>query len=644
MSSGWPQGQQDLRWPRGPGDDAWPPDEDVRSEEPEPSGATWGSGQWPADPGAADFSAPDLSAAGPGAADPWNAGPGSGAAWGQPDHPVEHAAPQPAGRPAPRRQPEPEPDVDDEYDWYRYLTHGGSPPADNGAGSASPMTGDVDARDGHPARSARTSRKGRNERKSQNERKTPAERKVRKDRKNRGPDPGRRTASPADSGGAASSAGAAASAAGRSMLDREPAGYAYPVPGAADTGPVPADTGPVPAGAGPGQDWRNYRHPADDQPAPADADDGWPGYPAAAGFRPVPAVPGFWPESQLDASLERPNPPDLGYPDLGYPDLGYAAQAYAPPGYERPPADEDAGGHGPASPAPEPSGPPVAAQPTQKRGRKALRSPAARAVRRAAHPDVVERARLVAADGGADQAGLASRPGVAERPARPEQPVRPDQPARPEQPVRPERPERADPPARAQRPSRADRAVRNRKRLRRRVLLLATGAVAAVAVAVALLTGRGGPAHVLVTPARLGAYVKEPHLAKAMDAGQLQQQVITKSAGEAKNVVYAVYEDSTGTTAHSGPPIILFIGGNLTGASPGGFISSFVGESRGGQRTSAGSMAGQAACVPRIPGSVAECAWADNDTFGVVASPTLSVSALAAELRDVRPQVEHLAK
>ena len=176
------------------------------------------------------------------------------------------------------------------------------------------------------------------------------------------------------------------------------------------------------------------------------------------------------------------------------------------------------------------------------------------------------------------------------------------------------------------------------------MLLLATGALAAVAVAVVLLTGKGGPAHVLVTPARLGAYVKEPHLAKAMDAGQLQQQVVTKSAGEAKNVVYAVYQDSTGATAHSGPQIILFIGGNLTGASPGGFISSFVGESRGGQRTSAGSMGGQAACVPRIPDSVAECAWADNDTFGVVASPTLSVSALAAELRDVRPQVEHLAK
>ena len=104
MSSGWPQGQQDLRWPHGPGDDAWPPDDDVRSEEPEAPGATWGSGEWPADPGAADFGgsdfgAADFGAAGPGAADPWNAGPGPGAGWGQPDHPVEHAAPQPAAGP-----------------------------------------------------------------------------------------------------------------------------------------------------------------------------------------------------------------------------------------------------------------------------------------------------------------------------------------------------------------------------------------------------------------------------------------------------------------------------------------------------------------------------------------------------------------
>jgi hypothetical protein len=181
------------------------------------------------------------------------------------------------------------------------------------------------------------------------------------------------------------------------------------------------------------------------------------------------------------------------------------------------------------------------------------------------------------------------------------------------------------------------------------MLVLAAGAIAVVVAvgigAMLLLSPGAGPAHVLVTPAKLGDYVKVPHLAKAMEASVLQHEVVTKSAGEARNVIYAVYEDSTGPAAHAGPQLILFIGGNLKGASSSGFISSFVGESRGAQRTSAGTMTGEAACVPKLPGgSVAECAWADNDTFGVVASPTLSVSALAAELRNVRPQVEHLAK
>ena len=36
-------------------------------------------------------------------------------------------------------------------------------------------------------------------------------------------------------------------------------------------------------------------------------------------------------------------------------------------------------------------------------------------------------------------------------------------------------------------------------------------------------------------------------------------------AGEAKNVIYAVYQDRTGPAAQANPKIILFIGGNLTG-------------------------------------------------------------------------------
>jgi hypothetical protein len=33
--------------------------------------------------------------------------------------------------------------------------------------------------------------------------------------------------------------------------------------------------------------------------------------------------------------------------------------------------------------------------------------------------------------------------------------------------------------------------------------------------------------------------------------------------------------------------------------------------------------------------------WAENDTFGVVASATLSVTDLANELREGRSQIEH---
>jgi len=60
--------------------------------------------------------------------------------------------------------------------------------------------------------------------------------------------------------------------------------------------------------------------------------------------------------------------------------------------------------------------------------------------------------------------------------------------------------------------------------------------------------------------------------------------------------------------------------------------------------TSAGSLGGSAACLPSVSGHPAECAWADNDTFGVVLAPTLSATELAGELRAMRPLVEHRAK
>ncbi len=159
--------------------------------------------------------------------------------------------------------------------------------------------------------------------------------------------------------------------------------------------------------------------------------------------------------------------------------------------------------------------------------------------------------------------------------------------------------------------------------------------------------GSNGPAHVLVTPAKLGDYVRRPQLEQKMGAKQLQRQVIARSAGQARHVVYAVYENSAGGTDGKTPQIMLFIGGNLSGTSAGDFISSFASQSKDAQVTSAGSLGGQAACVKAqasVQGSVALCTWADNDTFGLVASPAMNVSQLAAQMRAIRPSVEHVVK
>jgi hypothetical protein len=191
-----------------------------------------------------------------------------------------------------------------------------------------------------------------------------------------------------------------------------------------------------------------------------------------------------------------------------------------------------------------------------------------------------------------------------------------------------------------------------RKGLKRsRVWLLAGAAGLAVGVVVvtagALLLGGRGPAHALVTPAAIGAYVRKPQLEQQMNAKDLQRQVVAKSAGQASNVVDAVYEAKSATPGGTSPQVILFIGGHLSGVSPAGFITSFANEFRGASSTDAGSMGGRAACVnaqENVAGNVAMCTWADNDTFGLVASPTMDAAQLAVQMRAFRPDVEHVTK
>jgi hypothetical protein len=193
--------------------------------------------------------------------------------------------------------------------------------------------------------------------------------------------------------------------------------------------------------------------------------------------------------------------------------------------------------------------------------------------------------------------------------------------------------------------SRAARSGARASKRRGRTLLLVVLAIVVVAAGTAaalkFMSRASGRSHMLVTPSRLGSYVRRPQLEQQMNARALQQQVIAKSAGQASHVVYAVYEN--GGVSGNAPQIFLFIGGNLAGQSPAGFISSFTAQFKGAAATSPGSQGGQAACVNaqgNAAGTVALCTWADSDTFGVVTSPTMGLSQLAAQMRAIRPLVE----
>ena len=176
------------------------------------------------------------------------------------------------------------------------------------------------------------------------------------------------------------------------------------------------------------------------------------------------------------------------------------------------------------------------------------------------------------------------------------------------------------------------------------VVVVFAGAIVAI-VMVAFPSGPGGPAHTLVTPNQLNAFTRRPALEQQMNVAQLRQDVVTTSSGQARHVVEAVYEAGNSTSG-STPQIILFIGGNLLNASPQVSVTSFTQRFKGAKITSPGGL-GEAACVNATasqPGSVAMCAWFDNDSFGEVVSPTMNASALADTMRQIRPHVELVPK
>jgi hypothetical protein len=275
----------------------------------------------------------------------------------------------------------------------------------------------------------------------------------------------------------------------------------------------------------------------------------------------------------------------------------------------------------------------------------------------ALRPDTAERPVTATRAAAAAAAAVAAASVTAARPDTVSLPVTPPRPDTGQRPVVTRRPEVA-PGTRPAKSRKADsgpatattgattkvaRPKARRGKAGRRIMLVAGGvgcAAAAGIVAVHAMSG-GGPHHAISTPQRLGSYVEEPSLASGMGANALRSRILAAGGGEASHVVDAVYEDSSGAAAKSGPLIVLFVGGNLSG-SASSFINSLATALPGAFVINPGSLQGQAACVPGP--HLAECAWADNDTFGVIASPVLSATALGAELRIMRPMVEHEVK
>jgi len=155
-----------------------------------------------------------------------------------------------------------------------------------------------------------------------------------------------------------------------------------------------------------------------------------------------------------------------------------------------------------------------------------------------------------------------------------------------------------------------------------------------------------GPTHEMVTPARIGSYVRTVDMEKQTKVTQLRDEVIKMSSGQASNVQSAVYE-SGNSAAGSTEQIVMFIGGHLANAAPASSIASFTQKFAGAEVVSAGSLGGQAACVEEAPGasdSVAMCVFFDNDSFGEIVSPTMNATSLAKVMRTMRPSLELVVK
>ena len=184
-------------------------------------------------------------------------------------------------------------------------------------------------------------------------------------------------------------------------------------------------------------------------------------------------------------------------------------------------------------------------------------------------------------------------------------------------------------------------------RASRRARRVTVGAVVVVVVAIGGVLvkyefpGPSAPSHTIVAPQTVNGYTRSANLEKQLDVTNMTDQVAAASSGRPTAKVSAVYEHGSLSTG-SGTQMFLFSGGTLVNADPSASIATFKQGHPEATGVSAGPLGGQAACTETTVNgqSASECVWFDNDTFGALTSPTMSVSELATTVDLVRPSLE----
>ena len=176
------------------------------------------------------------------------------------------------------------------------------------------------------------------------------------------------------------------------------------------------------------------------------------------------------------------------------------------------------------------------------------------------------------------------------------------------------------------------------------IAVVAAGAIGGVLMKY-VFSGPSGPAHRVVAANQADGFTRNATLEKQLKVDSLAQSFLKDSSGHMSNPVPAVYQQGNAVTG-ANAQIFEFVGGKLTGASPAASVASFTHDYPGAAVVPAGSLGGEAVCAEaQVNGqSMAVCAWFDNDTFGVLMSPTMTTAKLATTLDQVRPSVELYAK